>query len=104
MADEKSTDRGADRRFRRNHEEDDVLEWAVLGLVFDFHPDAFTKDELLREMTQGGSTEFSEVDANERAVRDLAAAGLLHPLLGDGEFVRPTRAALRFFELVEGAG
>jgi hypothetical protein len=103
MADEKSTDPGAGRRFRRNHEEDDVLEWAVLGLVFDSHPDAFTKAELIREMTQGGSTEFSEVDANERAVRDLAAAGLLHPL-GDEEFVRPTRAALRFFELVEGAG
>jgi hypothetical protein len=101
MADEKSTDSGAGR-FRLNHEEDDALERAVLGLVFDFHPDAFTKDELLREMTKSRSTEFSEVDANARAVRDLAAAGLLHPH-GDEGFVRPTRAALRFFELSRGA-
>lgn len=102
MATSKSTDSGCGR-FRFNHEEDDSLERAVLGLVFEFHPDAYTKDELLREMTQGGSTEFSEVDANHRAVRDLAAAGLLHPV-GDEEFVRPTRAALRFFELAGTAG
>jgi hypothetical protein len=103
MADEKSTDPGADRRSRPNHEEDDQQEAAVLRRVLEFHPDALTKDELFREMTQGGSTVFSEVDANERAVRDLAAAGLLHPLR-DKEFVRPTRAAFRFFELVERAG
>jgi len=102
MADEKSTDSGAGR-FRLNHEEDDVLERAVLRRVLELHPDALSKDELLREMTQSGSAVFSEVDANERAVRDLAAAGLLHPL-GDEEFVRPTRAALRFFELAGTAG
>jgi hypothetical protein len=103
MADEKSTDPGAGRRFRLNHEEDDRQEAAVLRRVLESNPDAFTKAELIRDMTQGGSADCSEVDANERAVRDLAAAGLLHPL-GDGEFVRPTRAALRFFELVEEAG
>lgn len=103
MADEKSTDPGAGRRFQFNHEEDDQRERAVLRLVLEFHPDAFTKDELLREMTFGGSTEFSEVDAHERALRDLAAVGLLHPL-GPEEFVRPTRAARRFFELSGGAG
>jgi hypothetical protein len=102
MADEKSTDSGCGR-FRLNHEEDDALERAVLSLVFESHPDAFTKDELLREMTQGRSTEFSAVDANQRAVRNLAAAGLLHPL-GDEEFVRPTRAACRFFELAGTVG
>lgn len=102
MATSKSTDSGCGR-FRFNHEEDDAQEAAVLRRVLESHPDAFTKDELFREMTQGGSTAFSEVDANERAVRDLAAAGLLHPP-GDEEFVRPTRAALRFFELAGGAG
>jgi hypothetical protein len=102
MADEKSTDPGAGRRFQLNHEEDDQLEAAVLRRVLESHPDAFTKDELLREMTKGRSTEFCEIDANERAVRDLAAAGLLHPL-GDAGFVRPTRAALRYFELSGGA-
>jgi len=103
MADEKSTDPGAGRRFRLNHEEDDQLEAAVLRRVLDSHPDAFTRDELFREMTRGRATEFSEVDASERAVRDLAAAGLLHPL-GAEAFVRPTRAALRYFDLTEGAG
>lgn len=93
----------SDSRHLTTWDEDEQVEAAVLRLVLEFHPDAFTKDELLREMTQGGSTEFSEVDANERAVRDLAAAGLLHPL-GDEEFVRPTRAALRFFQLAGTAG
>ena len=102
MATSHTTDSGCGR-FRFNHEEDDALERAVLGLVLESHPDAFTKDELFRELTQGGSTGFSEVDANERAVRDLAASGLLHPL-GDEEFVRPTRAALRFFELAGTTG
>jgi hypothetical protein len=41
---------------------------------------------------------FACRDAIERAVRDLARAGLLH----DSErFVLPTRAALRFDELLE---
>lgn len=102
MADSHTTDSGCGR-FRLNHQEDDAQEAAVLRRVLEFHPDAYTKDELFRELTQGGSTEFSEVDANERAVRDLAAAGLLHPL-GDEEFVRPTRAALRFFEIAGTAG
>lgn len=102
MATSHTTDSGCGR-CRFNHEEDDALEAAVLRRVLESHPDAFTKEELLREMTQGGSTAFSEVDANERAVRDLAAAGLLHPL-GDEEFVRPTRAALRFFEIAGTAG
>lgn len=102
MADEKSTDSGCGR-FRLNHEEDDAQERAVLGLVLQIHPDALTKVELLRELTKDGSTEFSEVDANERAVRDLAAAGLLHPLGAEG-FVRPTRAAVRFFEIAGTAG
>lgn len=101
MATSNPTDSGSGR-FRFNHEEDDQQEAAVLRRVLESHPDAFTKAELFRAMTFGGSTEFSEVDANKRAVRDLAAAGLLHPL-GDGEFVRPTKAALRYFELSGGA-
>lgn len=102
MATSNPTD-SSSRWTRFNHQEDDAQEQAVLGLVLEFHPDAFTKGELLREMTRGGSTDFSVVDANERAVRGLAAAGLLHPL-GDEEFVRPTRAALRFFEIAGTAG
>ncbi len=102
MAASNPTDSGAGR-FRLNHQEDDAQERAVLGLVLQSHPDVLTKVELLRELTKDGSTEFSEADANERAVRDLAAAGLLHPP-GAEEFIRPTRAALRFFELAGTAG
>lgn len=51
-------------------------------------------------MTGGGSRDFSEFDATRRAVRDLAAAGLLHRP-GDDEVVRPTRSAIRFYELWE---
>lgn len=103
MADEKSTDPGAGRRLRLDHEEDEHLEWAVIRLVLELHPDALTEEELLRQMTGGGASEFSELDAHKRALRDLAADGLLHPLGHEG-FVRPTRAALRYFELSRGAG
>jgi hypothetical protein len=48
------------------------------GLVLEIHPAAFTIGELFRDLSGGGSTTFPEVDANERAVRDLAGAGLLH--------------------------
>ncbi|MGN6664633.1 MAG: hypothetical protein ACTHK6_10585 [Solirubrobacterales bacterium] len=52
-------------------------------------------------MTSGGSTAFADVDRVDRAVRDLAAAGLLHRP-GKDETVRPTRAAVRYFELSGG--
>jgi hypothetical protein len=84
-------------------DEDEREELAVLRQALDHHPAALTQAELTREMTGGGSTAFSDADRVERAVRDLAAAGLLHPLEGE-EFIRPTRAALRFFELAGGAG
>ncbi len=84
-------------------DEDDREEAAVLRRVLELHPDTLTRDELVREMTGGGSREFSEFDAIQRAVRDLSAAGLLHRP-GEDEAVRPTRAALRFFELSGGAG
>lgn len=101
MATSKSTDSDAGR-FPFNHEEDDQQEGAVLRRVLEMHPETFTKGELLRDMTGGRSTAV-DADANDRAVRDLAGAGLFHPL-GDDETVRPTRAALRFFELAGGAG
>ncbi|TMK57410.1 MAG: hypothetical protein E6G51_06510 [Actinobacteria bacterium] len=70
--------------------------------MLDLHPSTLTKAELIREMTGGRPTDTT-VDANERAIRELAAAGLLHPVLPEGESVRPTRAAIRFSELQEGA-
>jgi predicted transcriptional regulator len=77
--------------------EDEEVESAVLRQLLDLHPTRLTLQELSRELgcTREG---FAERDAVERAIRDLAAAGLLHR--GE-EFVAPTRAALRFSELLD---
>jgi len=77
--------------------EDAATEAAVLQQVLDFHPAQVTFDELVREIG-GDSAAFAERDAIERAVRDLAGAGLLHR---HPTFVAPTRAALRFSELLD---
>jgi hypothetical protein len=76
--------------------EDESVESAVLGQLLDLHPTRLTMPELVREL--GGEREFSERDAVERAVRELTAVGLLHQT---EEFVAPTRAALRFSELLD---
>ena len=77
--------------------EDESVESAVLRQLLDLHPTRLTLEELLREVS-GGRGGFGEHDAIKRAVRDLAAVGLLHQ--GE-EFVAPTRAALRFNELLD---
>jgi hypothetical protein len=79
-------------------EEDAATEAVVLTQLLAIHPVHITFDELLREI--GGEPEdFARRDAIERAVRDLAAAGLLHR---NDNFVLPSRAALRFDELLGG--
>jgi hypothetical protein len=77
--------------------EDEGVESAVLRQLLDLHPTRLTLEELIRELA-GGRSGFDVQDAVQRAVRDLAATGLLHR--GD-EFVAPTRAALRFSELLD---
>jgi hypothetical protein len=77
--------------------EDEDVESAVLRQLLDLHPIRLTLQELTREFG-ARSSDFAANDAVERAVRDLTAAGLLHR--GD-EFVVPTRAALRFNELLD---
>jgi hypothetical protein len=78
-------------------EEDAATESAVLQQVLALHPSALTLAELHRAL--GAEEEgFAAVDAIERAVRDLVAAGLLHR---SEALVLPTRAALRFDELLE---
>jgi hypothetical protein len=77
--------------------EDAVTESAVLQRLLDLHPVLITGAELVREVG-GESADFAERDAIERAVRDLTGAGLLHR---HDTFVIPTRAALRFSELLE---
>jgi hypothetical protein len=76
--------------------EDEGVESAVLRQLLDLHPTRLTIAELRREF--GGDRGFAERDAVERAVRELVAVGLLHR--GE-EFVAPTRAALRFSELLD---
>jgi negative regulator of replication initiation len=77
--------------------EDESVESAVLRQLLDLHPTRLTMAELTREVTASRDS-FAERDAVERAVRDLTATGLLHQ--GE-EFVAPTRAALRFSELLD---
>jgi hypothetical protein len=79
-------------------EEDATFEAAVLQQLLALHPTQITFGELLRVMTVD-SGDFAQRDALERAVRDLAASGLLHR---NGDVVLPSRAALHFDELLEG--
>jgi hypothetical protein len=76
--------------------EDAATESAVLQQVLALHPISLTMAELHRAL---GTEEdgFAAADAVERAVRDLVAAGLLHR---SESLVLPTRAALRFDELL----
>lgn len=77
--------------------EDEGVESAVLRQLLELHPTRLTLAELVRELG-GDHASFAERDAVERAVRDLSAVGLLHR----GEhFVEPTRAALRFSDLLD---
>jgi hypothetical protein len=77
-------------------EDDAATEAAVLGQLLDLHPVLVTFDELVGEIAANPEG-FAERDAVERAVRGLTAAGLLHR---SGDFVHPSRAALRLDELL----
>lgn len=77
--------------------EDESVESAVLHQLLELHPTRLTLAELVRELG-GDSESFAERDAVERAVRDLGAVGLLHRR---EHFVEPTRAALRFSDLLD---
>lgn len=76
--------------------EDAAIEAAVLRQLLALHPIQLTIGELVREIV-GRPEDFAPQDAVERAVRDLAAAGLVHR---SGDVVLPSRAALRFDELL----
>jgi hypothetical protein len=77
--------------------EDAATQAAVLQQLLDLHPTQVTLVELVREVG-GEAAEFAERDAIERGVRDLTGVGLLHY---HDAFVLPTRAALRFSELLD---
>lgn len=77
--------------------DDAATESAVLLRVLELHPSHLTLAELVRDLA-GEEPEFRERDAVERAVRELAGAGLLHRT---ADFVVPSRAALRFSQLTD---
>jgi hypothetical protein len=83
---------------RDSTEGDELVESAVLFHVLALHPTHLTLEELVRELA-GDPTAFPERNAIERAVRNLSGAGALHR---NGEFVLPTRTALRLDELLCG--
>jgi hypothetical protein len=78
-------------------EEDESVEAAVLRQLLALHPIHLTLGELVREVA-GESGGFALKDAVDRAVRELTAAGLAHR---NGDVVLPSRAALRFDELLD---
>lgn len=79
-------------------ERDAATESAVLQLVLALHPAPVTFAELARELGADVDADAAARDALERAVRDLDGAGLLHRR---ADIVLPTRAALRFDQLME---
>jgi hypothetical protein len=68
--------------------EDASAQRAVLSLVLDEHPALLAAEEVEREIGPG--------DGAQRAMQDLAGAGLLRR---EGGLVLPTRAALAFDRL-----
>lgn len=76
--------------------EDKAIEAAVLRQLLALYPVQLTVEELNREIA-GEEGDFALADAVQRAVRELAAAGLVHR---NGDVVLPSRAALRLDELL----
>lgn len=81
-------------------EEDDATETVILRHLLALHPVLISVDELRREIADGPQR-FAQRDAIERGVRDLVGAGLLHCA---GGLLAPSRAAVRFDELLGGSG
>jgi hypothetical protein len=79
--------------------QDEILERAVLTEVLVLHPAALAILELALRM-DASCEDFARKDAVERAVRELTRDGLIHC---DCRRIWPTRAAIRFNDLLRGA-
>jgi len=73
-------------------------EAAVLELLLALHPEQLTDAELARELLRE-SAKSGDRDLVERALQGLTAAGLVHR---NGDFVVPSRAAVRCDQLLGG--
>lgn len=73
------------------------IQAAVLRLLLDDGPVQMTQDELVRELALNPNS-FIDRDDVQRAVRDLAARGLVHR---HGEFVLASRSGSHAGELFE---
>ena len=82
---------------RSPNAQDTTVEAAVLRQLLALHPVQLTVGELSREIG-GEAADFAQIDAVERAIDQLSLAGLLHV---NGNVVLPSRAALRFYELLD---
>jgi hypothetical protein len=85
------------RPSRSNHAQDMKDQGVVLTHVLALHPTHLIVPDLVRELGSG-SEDFAESDNAERAIRDLTGVRLLDCA---GGLVAPTRAALRFIEILE---
>ncbi len=77
---------------RTNDARDRDCEAAVLARVLWLHPTHVTEPELLLSLYAEGP----EVEAHERAIRDLVSYGLLRR---DGDSILPTLAAIEAGEI-----
>jgi hypothetical protein len=91
MAKRNPTDRGQRDPFSPDPK-DKKVERAVLAFLIYRFPERLTIPELSRVLNEENDG-FDSDDAVERAIRELAGAGLLECR---AEFVVPTRAALYF--------
>lgn len=76
--------------------QDTAIESVVLRQLLALHPIQLSVGDLSREIS-GETSDFAQADAIERAIRELAAAGLVHHM---DSLVIPSRAALRLDELL----
>lgn len=94
MANENPTGRDATERLT-TVEQDDRDQAAVLQQLLFIYPEPITREEMVREMTLADT----ESDRIDRAIRDLAASGLLHRR--DDDLLIPTRAVVRAYVLFD---
>lgn len=86
------------RRVLSPAQEDEIIERSILTQILVLRPTQLSILELALRMDRDGQ-DFAQTDAVERAVRELSRDGLL---ACDCRRIEPSRAAIRFDELMGG--